>query len=263
MKEEKLPDIPKLTSTGSIGTLSLTEQCRLSDALADGVTSPVLPTMETLSQSTGFLLYRTHLQGPVEGELNLGEVKDRVLVLLDGELQGASGRSTNGAPIPLKVPAGNHKLELLVENMGRINFGGKMLEERKGLIQPVLFAGSELGPFEHIGLPMQEAPDGDFKEIEDGKTHGSSTLYRGQFKTASPCDTFLDMRGFGRGIVWLNGRNLGRYWQVGPSQSIYLPGCWMKLGEENVIVVLELEAKTCLDKVPTTANAIWGNAASR
>jgi beta-galactosidase len=264
LKEEKLPDIPKIASTGRIGTLSLTEQCRLSDALPDGTTSPVVQTMETLGQSTGFLLYRMQLQGPIEGELNLGKVKDRVLVLLDGELQGVSGRSTNGAPIPLKVPAGNHKLELLVENMGRINFGAKMLEERKGLTQPVLFAGSELGPFEQIGLPMQEAPDGDFQEIEDGKTHGSCTLYRGKFKTASPsCDTYLDMRGFGRGIVWLNGRNLGRYWQVGPSQSIYLPGSWMKRDGDNEIVVMELEAKTCPAKVPTSANAVWGNEPSR
>ena len=149
-----------------------------------------------------------------EGELALGAVKDRVEVLLDGKLLGISGRPTNGAAISLKIPQGKHRLDLLVEIMGRINYGKFMLEERKGLAAPVLFAGKEL----------------------------------------SPCDTWLEMRGFGRGMVWFNGRNLGRYWKAGPSQTIFLLGCWMKRDAENEIVVLEMGSENCPAKVATSTS---------
>ncbi len=195
----------------------------------------------------------------MEGKLALAAVKDRVDILLDGKLQGISGRSTNGAAISLKIPAGKHRLDLLVENMGRINFGKFMLDERKGMAAPVMFSGKELGPFEQVGLPMQAPPTSNYEEIKEGKTLGSATLYRGKLNIGTPCDTWLDMRGFGRGVVWFNGRNLGRYWNAGPSQTIFLPGCWMKAEGENELVVVELESESCPDKLRTSAQAIWGN----
>lgn len=124
-----------------------------------------------------------------EGELALGAVKDRVEVLLDGKLLGISGRSTNGAAIPLKIPQGKHRLDLQVENMGRINYGKFMLEERMGLAAPVLFAGKELGPFGQVSLPMQASPTANYQEIQEGKTLGSATLCRGKLKIGGPCDT--------------------------------------------------------------------------
>lgn len=259
LKEEILPEVPPVSGTGNIGQIRLTEQCRLMTAVPPGKANAVLETMETLSQSTGFILYRTTVQGPVEGELALGAVKDRVYMMMDGKLQGISGRSTKGEPVVLKVPDGSHQLDLLVENMGRINFGPRMLEERKGLENPIRFNGKELGPFQQVGLPMQVPPLGKFEEIKEGRKFGSGTLYRGTFKIGTPCDTWLDTRGFGRGMIWFNGKNLGRYWKVGPSQTVFLPGCWMKKDSENEIVVLELESENCPDTLPTSAKAIWGN----
>ena len=259
LKDEKLPDIPKIPSTGSMGNIPLTEQCRLVDAIPEGQTNTTLRTMEDLGQITGFICYRTPINGPAEGALDLAKVKDRVYVLLDGKLQGISGRSTQGAAVSLNIPQGKHRLDLLVENMGRINFGKAMMEERKGLTAPVIFHGKELGPFAEVGLPMQEPPNGTYQEIGEGKTPGSATLYRGRMRIGGPCDTWLDMRGFGRGIVWLNGRNLGRYWKAGPSQGVFVPACWWKKGEENELVVLELESEKCPAKLPTSAKAIWGN----
>jgi beta-galactosidase len=66
------------------------------------------------------------------------------------------------------------------------------------------------------------------------------------------------MRGFGRGIVWFNGRNLGRYWKAGPPQTVFIPACWMKKGEDNELVVLELEAERIPDKIPSVPKPIWG-----
>jgi beta-galactosidase len=205
------------------------------------------------------IAYRTTVEGPLEGSLPLGEVKDRVYVLLDGKLLGISGRSTNGEAVPVQVPAGTHRLDLIVENMGRINFGQKISEERKGLSGPLSLGGKELGLWEQVGLPLQEPLNGTFEEIKDGRTFGNFTLYRGKFKIGSACDTWLDMRGYGRGMVWLNGRNLGRYWKIGPSRSIFLPGCWMKTDQENELVILEMEIDQPPTKVPTSAKAIWGN----
>jgi beta-galactosidase len=254
-----LPAIPRLPAPGSIGEIQLTEQCRLLDALPEGKTSDTLQTMEDLGQITGFLLYRTSVDGPLEGELALGDVKDRVHVILDGQVIGISGRSTKGAAISVKLSTGTHKLDLLVENMGRVNYGKQMNQERKGLDKPIMLAGKELGPFEHVGLPLQAPPGGSYQEIKEGANRSGITLYRGTVKSATPRDTWLDMRGFGRGIVWFNGRNLGRYWKKGPPQSVFLPACWMEREKENELVILELEAETCPKKVPTSAEAIWGD----
>jgi beta-galactosidase len=259
LKNEKLPDVPRMPSAASIGTIELKEQCRLLDCLPKGKSTAIPQTMEALGQGTGLILYRASVEGPMEGTLPLSEVKDRVYVLLDGKLLGISGRSTKGEAIPIKVPAGTHRLDLMVENMGRINFGQKMAEERKGLSERLLLGGKELGPWEQVSLPLQEPLDGTFEEIQDDKAFGNLTLYRGKFKLESVCDTWLDMRGYGRGVVWLNGHNLGRYWKIGPSRAIFLPGCWMNASQENELVILEMESEQPPTKLPTSAKAIWGN----
>lgn len=259
LKNEKLPPVPVLKGAASVGTIQLTEQCRLADTLPKGQVKPLLQTMEDLGQTTGFITYRTQIEGPQEGTLDLGKVKDRVHVLLDGVVQGISGRSTDGTPVSLKIPAGKHQLDLVVENMGRINYGKLMMDERKGLTDPVLFAGQELGPFAHVGLPLQTPPQAKYEEIKEGKTLGAATLYRGKFRTDQGVDTWLDTRAFGRGMIWINGRNLGRYWKVGPPQAIFLPGCWMKTDGDNEIIVLEMDATTVPDRLPTSATALWGN----
>ncbi len=255
--DQPLPEIPKMPDTGTVGDIQLTEKCGFLDSVQAGPTSTDLETMEDLGQTTGFVLYRTQLQGPLEGSLALDRVKDRVYVILNGKLQAISGRTGTRSPITLKIPAGENRLELLVENMGRISYGTLLPRERRGLEGPVSFAGKELGPFEIVGLPMQDPPKGNYQELAKAGTLESATLYRGRITTATPCDTWLDMRGFGRGMVWFNGRNLGRYWKAGPPRGIFLPGCWMKTGSDNEIVVLELESETCPDKVPTSAEAIW------
>ena len=74
----------------------------------------------------------------------------------------------------------------------------------------------------------------------------------------TPTDTWLDLSRFGRGTVWVNGQNPGRYWKVGPVRGVFLPGCWMKKGEPNEIGVMELEAEDCPKELPTSGRSIWG-----
>jgi beta-galactosidase len=257
LKGEKLPDVPKMPPTAGIGTLAFTERLGFLEALPGSVETGAARTMEALGQSTGFLLYRTGIEGPLEGELALGAVKDRVHVILNGEVLGISGRSTKNGKIPVKIPAGSHRLDLLVENMGRINYGSFMNDERKGLEGPLTLGGRELGPFEHVCLPMQVPPAAEWQEIKEGEKPGRLTFLKARFKVGKQVDTFLDFGGFGRGIVWLNGRNLGRYWKAGPPGTVFAPGCWMKTDAENEIVILELEAETPPASLRTRAEAVW------
>jgi beta-galactosidase len=155
--------------------------------------------------------------------------------------------------------------------MGRINYGLHIMEERKGLSGALMLGGKELGPFEHISLPMQTHPNEGFTKmddeeksedgsegVEDGKS-SKATYFRGKIRVNEPVDTWLDIRGFGRGIVWFNGHNLGRYWNAGPPQTVFVPACWMKKGEDNELIVLELEAERIPREIPTVSRQIWGS----
>lgn len=256
---EKLPEVPRMKSASGIGLIRLKEQSRLVDAMPAGQETPVLKTMEMYGQTTGFIVYRTKLEGPLEGKLDLAGAKDRVYAILDGKPVGVSGRSMRGAVIDLKIPAGEHRLDLMVENMGRVCYGGALSEERKGLTGTILLGEKELGPFETVGLDMQVPPVGKYREIVEGETLESMSLYRGEVTIGTPTDTWLDLSGFGRGTVWINGQNLGRYWKAGPILSVFVPGCWMKKDGKNEIVVMELEATDCPDELPTSSRPIWKN----
>ena len=82
-------------------------------------------------------------------------------------------------------------------------------------------------------------------------------FHRGAFELETIGDTFLDLRGWGKGYVWVNGHNLGRYWRIGPQQSLFLPAPWLKKGQ-NEVVVLDLE-ETSQRSLSGHANAFWGN----
>jgi beta-galactosidase len=201
--------------------------------------------MEQLGQGSGFVLYRTEIEGPVDAPLDLAAVKDRVVVLLDGQRIGIAGRSVGKEPVPVKAGPGKHRLDLLVENMGRINYGQVMNGERKGLEAAVKLGEQELADFEHVSLPLEHPLAGTYREAGEAGGRMPQPLLkfrRSKFKTPEPRDTWLDLRGFGRGVVWLNGINLGRYWSIGPQQTLYVPSVWLMGGdEENELVVLELE----------------------
>jgi len=133
---------------------------------------------------------------------------------------------------------GGAPLDILVENMGRVNFGPHLVDDRKGIIGPVTIAGSILTGWENYSLPMTDLSHLRFYPLPVKDLTGP--LFRGQFELTSLGDTFLDMRGWGKGYVWVNGHNLGRYWKVGPQQSLFLPATWLNQGT-NSVVVLDLD----------------------
>lgn len=140
----------------------------------------------------------------------------------------------------ISLPKGKVTLDILVENLGRINFGPYLLKNKKGITEKVLFAGTELKNWKMYSLP--------FDDINKVKTNpaikkvaanNTPQLKKTVFKVDKLADTYLDMSTWGKGIVWLNGHNLGRYWNCGPQQTLYVPVEWLKKGN-NEITVLEL-----------------------
>jgi beta-galactosidase len=124
--------------------------------------------------------------------------------------------------------------------MGRVNFGPTMVNDRKGIIGKVTLNGDELKEWEHYSLPLADPGNWPFAR---NPTAGPA-LYRGAFHLDSVGDTFLDLRGWGKGLVWINGHNLGRYWSIGPQQSLFVPAPWLKQGANTAIVLDLMDGKT-------------------
>ena len=119
--------------------------------------------------------------------------------------------------------------------MGRINYGSKIINSTKGIISPVIINGQTItGNWDMYKLPMNTIPD--LAAMKNSASVGRPTLYQGSFNLTKTGDTFLDMKDWGKGIVFINGINIGRYWSVGPQQTLYVPGCWLKTGKNEIAI---------------------------
>ncbi|WP_329565169.1 glycoside hydrolase family 35 protein [Kitasatospora sp. NBC_01266] len=203
-------------------------------------------SMEELDQSYGFVLYRTWVSGPREAaELAVDGLGDRAQVFLDGRPVGVLDRTghTTGA-VELAVPAGGARLELLVENLGRVNYGPR-LADRKGIAGGVRHGEQLLLGWQMFGLPLADpgrvgaAAGGSTGASEAGELTDRPVLRRAVLEVDRPADTFVLTEGHGKGLCWVNGFLLGRYWDIGPQQTLYLPGPLLRPGS-NELVLLEL-----------------------
>ena len=203
-------------------------------------------TFEALGVAFGYVLYRTHLAGPAQGQLVLGGLRDYAVVSLAGRVVGTLDRRLRQDSLPLAVPAGGATLDVLVENTGRVNFGPDLVHDWKGLTGIVTFAGQPVSGWAMYPLPLQDSPPirfGPGVAGPDAAAPGglaAPTFYRGTFLLDAVGDTWLDLGGWGKGAVWVNGHNLGRFWAIGPQRTLYLPGPWLRRGA-NEIVVLDLQ----------------------
>ena len=238
---ETLPPIPANPAMIAIPRFELNESASLLatlPTLAKPVESDYPKTMEELGQDFGYVLYRHRMGKTQTAALDVGEARDRVTVMADGKplatlYRGAGQHKT----APLALTQGQ-TLDLLVENMGRINFGAKLVDERKGLIRGVELGDDEVSKWQMYSLPLR-----DLSGLKFGKANPAPgpMFWRGHFAVSKIGDTFIDMRGWNYGQVWVNGHHLGRYWKIGPQQSLYLPGTWLRPGK-NEIIVLDGEA---------------------
>lgn len=256
--EEKYGELPALTVQNlpkkSYGKIAMTKQAVLFEqlpALAEPVETSYLQSMEELGSDFGFVLYESELSGPFEQlELSIDGLNDRALVYLDDELLGIK-ENTGKRDDPISIgmdfeEKGN--LKVLVENLGRVNYGGHIYD-KKGIL-----GGVRLANRYHFGWKMYPITCDDltklrFESLNDKS--GSSkqpgpVFYQGEFLVSEEekADTFVLLEGWKKGCVFINGFNLGRYWnEAGPQKTLYLPAPLLKIGK-NELVVLELEGRS-------------------
>ena len=251
--KKKLPEIPVPTPVIEIPEIRLDKAVAVDEILKDikPVTSDQPLTFEAMDQGHGYLLYRRHFVQPLSGMLIIKGLRDYATIYVNGEKIGELNRYYKNYSCPVDVPF-NAKLEILVENMGRINYGAEIIHNLKGIISPVRIDSTEItGNWEMYRLPMDKAPD--LKSMKDDYVPGRATIYSGSFELKETGDTFLDFRTWGKGIVFVNGHHLGRYWSVGPQQTLYLPGCWLKKGNNQVVIFEQkpVERKKSLSAIRT------------
>ena len=273
--ESCLPAVPNVPAPMAIPTITLSRSTRLMDMLPKAVAAAKPETMEHFGQNYGYILYRTQLAEHSHGALVVKNVHDFAVVCVDGKVLGTLDRrdaAPDGSLPPLQVDTdGAARLDILVANDGRINVEHGMIGEVKGITEAVLLDGKPVTDWQVYPLPMDNAADesavpANFQHCgfaygntcpdasgSDGgrvaKNSAEPMLLSADFDVAEPGDTFLDFSKLGKGAIWINGHNLGRYWSVGPQQTLYLPGVWLKRGKNHIVV---------FDMLPTAHETVIG-----
>ncbi len=234
---QKLPDMPAKRPTIAIPSVVLSQGISLFDLLPAPRLSEKPMTFESLQQDYGFVLYRTILKDCRSGMLKIKDLRDYGLVYLNGKRAGVLDRRLNQDSLRINLPEGNVTLDILVENLGRINFGPYLLKNNKGITEKVLLNNQELKGWQMFGLPFAGA--GNTTAAKVVKSADTPVLRKGTITLTKTGDTYLDMHLWGKGCVWINGHHLGRYWEIGPQQTLYVPAEWLHIGQ-NEVAVLEL-----------------------
>lgn len=245
----KYREIPEVRLTTDIrrrdyGTLTVQGKVGLFAAL-DMLSTPVEgvrpQSMERLGQDYGYILYRTHLRTEERIErLRLLKANDRAQVFVDGKpvvtLYDQELENETALDVSFGMGA---QMDILVENMGRVNYGWKLEDQRKGIDQGVVINGHMHDGWVQYPLPLDDLSRLDFSgEWQEGLPG----FYRFTLEVDEAADTFLDFQGWGKGCVFVNGFNLGRFWEVGPQKRLYLPAPLLKAGK-NEIILFETEGK--------------------
>lgn len=235
-----VPEIPAAIPVIVIPEIKLTQTVPLS-ALKEMI-KPVVSekplTFEELNQGHGYVLYSKKFVQPISGKLEVNGLRDFATVYVNGEKIGELNRYHKTYSIDINIPF-NATLEILVENMGRINYGAEIVNNLKGIISPVFINGIEIsGNWNMYKLPLETKPD--LTGFSNKNVKGRPVFYQGSFALIETGDTFLDMRNWGKGIVFVNGHHLGRYWNVGPQQTLYLPGVWLNKGNNDIVIFEQL-----------------------
>ncbi|MEU9662088.1 glycoside hydrolase family 35 protein [Streptomyces chartreusis] len=211
-------------------------------ALAEPVRTEDPATMNVLGLETGYALYRTTFATAGDGLLHFaGGVGDRAQVFVDGAPVGVLERERHDETLPVRVPHPGAALEVLVENLGGVNYGPR-IGAPKGLLGPVTFDGRPLHGWDCHPLPLDDLSGLPFAPAEAATAAGPA-FHQGTFDVEVPADSFLALPGWTKGQAWINGFHLGRYWNRGPQHTLYVPAPILRPGT-NELILLELHATT-------------------
>ena len=233
--QEDLPEVPPNRSKKAYGKVELTEIAGLFDnieRLSTPIHSEVPKCMESYGQGYGYIAYQTRLNRDYNGtELKFESLGDRAQIYINKNLVGIVYINDEELKIDITAKQGD-VLTVLCENMGRTNFGSKM-NRKKGITGRCMLGGKIHFNWEVYPLPMENT-DNVLYSAETPEE--SSVFYRGTFEVDNPCDTFLNTENFTKGFVIINGFNLGRYWDIGPQKTLYVPASLLKQGKNEIVL---------------------------
>lgn len=248
---KKLPAIPASIKAVTVPEFTLTEVAPLFANLPEPKEDAELKTMEEYDQGFGSILYRTTLPALAAGStLTVSDAHDFAQVFVDDKYIGKLDRRLGEKELTLPAVREGAKLDILVEAMGRINFG-RAIKDFKGIVGEVTVTeprGKHNFTCKLKDWKVYNIEDtydtytaiGEFMPTEaftpgaDGRLPRG--VYRGTVKVNKVGDTFLDFSTWGKGLVYVNGHPMGRIWEIGPQQTLYMPGCWLKKGENEILV---------------------------
>lgn len=231
--------VPASPPVRTLPAFALRDAASLWDNLPAPQVSDMPGPMEAYGQAYGYILYRTTVRGPFRGALYLGDVRDYAVVYVDRKASGTADRRLKQVSIDVDLPPGDHTLDVLVENTGRVNYGPHLDDGRAGLVDPVMLGGDILHGWQVFPLPMT-SPEA-IRGWTTAHVEGPA-FHRGTVTVDAPGDTFLDTRALGKGFVWLNQTNLGRTWSIGPQHDLYAPAPWFHRGQ-NTVVAFDLDTR--------------------
>jgi beta-galactosidase len=239
---ETLPPVPATNPVITIAPFKLKQCAPVLANLPPPISDDQPKPMEDYNQGYGCILYQTRLPAGPAGQLAAMAIHDFGYVFLDGKPIGITDRRSNTYSVELPARTQASTLDILVEPMGRVNFGQEV-HDHKGIRGPVTFTPTN-GPAAGLTgwnvytLPLDDLMLNNLKFARARKADlHMPAFWRGTFKVLDPEDTFLDLRSWGKGVVWVNGHCLGRFWDIGPTQTAYLPGPWLKRGVNEIIIL--------------------------
>jgi beta-galactosidase len=241
--ESALPEPPAANPTTTFPSVRLTAFAPLFKNLPAPIVTENPKTMEYYDQPHGSILYRTELPAGSECTFKVNAVHDFAWVFLNGKKLGVMDRRKQNFEITIPKRDKEAIIDVLVHAMGRINFGPEV-HDRKGLISPIQFIAKNNEPvkateWKIYNLSYDDNMLHNLKYEETETTQSNPGIWQGEIMIDKVGDVFLDVSKWGKGVVWVNGHCLGRYWNIGPTQTMYIPAPWLNKGV-NKVQVLDL-----------------------
>ncbi len=239
---EKLAEVPAPIGTMSMAGIRLTPHLLFrNEGLSDTARNPVAFEKMDQYRNDNYVLYEASVNDTIKGKLSTSGITDfatiytseKLLATIDRDQPAGTVARTVNVDLPNQAD-----MQIVVENMGRINFGKKLWDNRRGITEGLLLNGKPFKPglwtSYHISNETDVVPP--HWEQDTSYVAEQPVFYSGSFTLTDTADTWMDMRGFGKGFVVVNGHNLGRYWEVGPQYSLYVPGVWLRKGANEIVI---------------------------
>ena len=258
--DSKLPAVPQLPAKIiSLPKIELDEYVPVTNGI-DSISAPgSVRTFEDMDMGWGSMLYTTIVATSFPASTLQADVHDYGQIFINGRHVGTINRVKNETSQSIPELKAGDRLQILVEGMGRINFGWG-IKDYKGIVSSVTLTAQDehtvltLKPRQWTCATLPDSYDNAIKALgspadSPNQLGTGAGYYRAKFRLDKTGDTFLNMQDWGKGQVWINGHALGRFWHIGPQQTLYLPGCWLKKGENEIVV---------LDVVGPRQATVWG-----